>query len=78
MHEAEIEDGGLYELSRVDKSTNFSWYVRERPGQDGVDWGYVKDPSKAVAHTAYWARRFAKDMRYLHQTHTVTRVEESK
>jgi hypothetical protein len=39
-----------------------TFYVRERPGEGGADWGYTDEPAKARPITRYWARRFAKDM----------------
>lgn len=39
-----------------------TWYVSHLPGQDGVDWGWTFEPSKAIRLSVYWQRRFAADM----------------
>lgn len=39
------------------------WYVSEVKGNDGADWGYVTDISKAVALNINQWKSFAKDMR---------------
>ena len=39
------------------------FYVSERPGEGGVDWGYVEDQKKATPLNTYWQRRFAADCR---------------
>lgn len=36
-------------------------YVRELPGDGGVDWGYVTEAAKAKPLSKYWARRFRAD-----------------
>jgi hypothetical protein len=44
----------------------FPWlrfYVSEKPGDGGVDWGYTTDPQKAIPLNSYWQRRFAADCR---------------
>ena len=38
------------------------WYVREKTGEGGTDWGYVDDVNKATPLNQYWMRRFVKDM----------------
>lgn len=37
-----------------------TYYVSHRPGDGGVDWGYVTDASKAVPMSAFWRDRFRK------------------
>lgn len=35
-------------------------YVSDLPGPRGIpDWGYNKDPKKAINLSPYWAKRFA-------------------
>lgn len=34
------------------------WYVSERPGDGGKDWGYTLDRSKAVALPFFYLRRW--------------------
>lgn len=40
--------------------TGLVFYVSETPGRGGVpDWGYTKDPAKAIDLNPYWRKRFA-------------------
>lgn len=38
-----------------------TWYIAQRPGDGGVDWGWVDDVKKAHPMTPYWQRRFHAD-----------------
>lgn len=50
-----------YICSRVWKP-GVIFYVREKPGEGGADWGYVDERNKARPLNHYWARRFIADM----------------
>ena len=55
--------------------THTIFYVASKPGDDGKDWGYHTDPSKAIPLSPYWQRRFAADCRRVNATphfHAVT------
>lgn len=42
---------------------NKVFYVRELPGEGGVDWGYTDEPAKARPISTYWKKRFMADMK---------------
>lgn len=44
-----------------------TWYVAQRPGDGGSDWGYTDDPAKAGLFSEFWVKRF----RRLHGTRVV-------
>ena len=52
-----------YICSRIWRDNLPVFYVRELPGEGGVDWGYVEERRKARPVSTYWARRFVADMR---------------
>ncbi len=53
---------------RVVNKQGERWFVSEKPGEGGVDWGYVLTAAEAKPLSTYWARRFAADMRRVGDT----------
>ena len=47
--------------SRYWDKNNPVWYVSEKAGHGGVDWGYTSDVTKAIHLSKYWQRRFNAD-----------------
>lgn len=38
-----------------------TWYIAQRPGDGGADWGWVDSAKDAAPMTPYWQRRFRAD-----------------
>lgn len=56
----QIELGKMKKAGRLwSKKPYVFYWVAQLPGEEGVDWGYVTDSSKAKLLTPYWQRRFA-------------------
>lgn len=73
----------MYRLSREWRkgfvNTPAVWfYVAQRPGDGGADWGYVTDPSKARPMSRYWMRRFRRDMQRVSSPYSVMALRNEK
>lgn len=45
-------------LASRDWSNKVIFWVSHLPGQEGKDWGYTTDSTKALPLSLYWAKRF--------------------